>query len=466
MTNSLTLGSSFRDPSGFLFHSDGILYRQINKSYQADYDLLFASGLYDELTGKGMLVPHTEVDHPPAEPSLAYKVIRPEVVGFISYPYEWSFSQLKDAALRTLAIQTRALKKGLSLKDASAYNIQFHKGAATLIDSLSFEAYQEGQPWVAYRQFCQHFLVPLALMSHCDIRLSQLLRVYIDGIPLDLASRLLPTRTRLNFGLSTHIHLHASFQRKYSSTGVVDKKQSSRMSRTSLQGLVESLKGVVRGLQWKPAGTEWGSYYDESAGHYSEDAFQNKLAIVDKFIERIHPQSVWDLGANTGVISRAASRRGIPTVAFDIDPAAVERNYLDCKESKETNLLPLMLDLTNPSPALGWNNHERLSLLERSPVDAVLALALIHHLAVSNNVPLKRLANFFHQVGRWLVIEFVPKEDSQVQILLASRLDIFPDYTVEGFEEAFKVFFDIHEGIQVKDTGRIVYLMEGREELS
>ena len=465
MTNSSILGSSFRDPSGFLFQREGSLYRQVNVSYQPDYELLMSSGLYDELTGKGLLVRHEEVDQEALEPSLAYRVIQPDLIKFISYPYEWSFSQLKQAALRTLAIQSRALKKGMTLKDASAYNIQFQDGNAILIDSLSFEAYQEGQPWVAYRQFCQHFLAPLSLMAYRDVRLIQLLRVYLDGIPLDLASRLLPARTRLNFGLSTHIHLHATFQRKYASAGVSVSRQSAKMSRTSLEGLVESLKAVVRGLKWKPSGTEWGGYYDVSAEHYSDEALSHKFEIVGKFIARIDPQTAWDMGANTGVFSRGASQKGIPTVAFDIDPAAVERNFLAIKDNREKRLLPLVLDLTNPSPAIGWNNRERLSLLERGPVDVVLALALIHHLAIANNVPLARLADFFHQAGRWLVIEFVPKEDSQVQVLLASRKDIFPDYTREGFEDAFEEFFDIHEAIPIQNTARVIYLMEGRGEV-
>ena len=462
MTNSSALRASFRDPSGFLFLDNGILYRQVNQAYQPDYDFLFSSGLYAELIGKDMLVRHEEVDQKPFQPLHPYKVIRPELVEFISNPYEWSFSQLKDAALRTLAIQSRAMKKGMSLKDASAYNIQFHQGHPILIDTLSFETYHEGQPWVAYKQFCQHFLAPLALIAYIDVRLSQLLRVYIDGIPLDLASRLLPARTRLKFGLSTHIHLHALFQRKYASTGSGRSNQSARMSQTSLESLVDNLKTVVRSLKWKPTGTEWGSYYDKTAGHYSDDASRRKFEIVERFIGKIAPYAVWDLGSNTGVFSRAASKHGIPTVAFDIDPAAVERNYLDCKANKETHLLPLVLDLTNPSPALGWNNRERMSLLERGPVDCVLALALIHHLAIANNVPLAHLADFFHQAGHWLVIEFVPKQDSQVQILLASREDIFPDYTREGFEAAFKQFFNIHETVPVRDTPRMIYLMEGR----
>ncbi len=204
------LASSFRDPSGFLFSRSGTLYRQVNQSYRTHYEALMSSGLYQELVKSGRLVVHQLADIPAEIPELAYQVIQPVRIPFISYPYEWSFSQLKDAALCTLAIQKTALEKGMSLKDSSAYNIQFHQGQPTLIDTLSFEVYREGEPWIAYRQFCQHFLAPLALMAYVDIRLSQLLRTYVDGIPLDLASRLLPRRTKYNLALATHIHLHAA----------------------------------------------------------------------------------------------------------------------------------------------------------------------------------------------------------------------------------------------------------------
>lgn len=455
--------ASFRDPSGFLFKRDGVLYRQVNLSYREEYELLKSSGLYDELVEKGWLVAHAEVDLEPGQASLAYKVLQPELLEPISYPYEWSFSQLKDAALRTLGIQKRALKKGMSLKDASAYNIQFRDARPILIDTLSFEIYKPGQPWVAYKQFCQHFLAPLALMAKRDVRLNQLLRVYIDGIPLDLASRLLPAGTRLNFGLSAHIHLHASFQRRHASSAEKVNNRGAGMSQQGLEGLIDSLRAGILALRWNPHGTEWGDYYSETSGHYSDAASLHKMVIIEKFLDQAAPQSAWDLGANTGNFSRAASSRGIPTVAFDIDPGAVELNFLACKKNKDKNLLPLVLDLTNPSPAIGWNNRERMSLLERGPVDAVLALALIHHLAIANNVPLPRLADFFHQVSRWLVIEFVPKEDSQVQLLLASREDIFPEYTREGFEAAFEPFFEIHSSIPVNETRRILYLMQRRD---
>jgi hypothetical protein len=450
------LGASFRDPSGFLFNRDGILYRQVNQVYAADYDRLMASGLYTKLVETGRLVPHTESDLKPAAPN-AYKILRPERVPFISYPYEWSFGQLKDAGLATLSIQKRALKFGMSLKDASAYNIQFYKGKGALIDTLSFETYQEGEPWVAYRQFCQHFLAPLALMATCDVRLNQLLRVYIDGIPLDLASKLLPARTRWNLGLASHIHLHASAQKKYSEVSIAEERRGRTMGKDALLGLIESLQGTVRKLEWKPGGTEWGEYYDNT--NYTDAAFEHKKQLVAEWAGKVKPRLIWDLGANTGVFSRQVAGPGVYAVAWDIDPAAVEQNWLRARKEKETNILPLVLDLTNPSPAIGWDNHERDSFGQRGPADLVLALALIHHLAISNNLPFERIAESMAGWGKWLVIEFVPKSDSQGQRLLRSRKDIFEEYQRDAFEAAFGKFFKIVESRPVRESERWMYLM-------
>ncbi|KPK88965.1 MAG: hypothetical protein AMJ88_18245 [Anaerolineae bacterium SM23_ 63] len=457
------LGASFRDPSGFLFLRNGLLYRQINHIYHENYQTLMDSGLYEELVHKHLLIPHEEVVLEAAESQQAYKIIQPELLQFISYPYEWCFSQLKDAALATLKIQKIAFNYRLSLKDCSAFNIQFHHGQPLLIDTLSFEIYQEGEPWVAYRQFCQHFLAPLALMAFRDVRLSALIRVHIDGIPLDLASHLLPIRTWFNFGLLSHIHLHAISQKRYADKTVDKSTITRRMSSTAFLGLVDSLETAVRGLRLKIQKTEWEDYYQE-AHSYTSDGLQHKLQLVGEYIDRIQPNSLWDLGANVGLFSRLASDRGITTLSFDVDQNAVEQNYLASKEEGAADLLPLILDLTNPSPNLGWHNNERMSLFDRSSPDAVLALALVHHLAISNNVPLEWLADFFSSLGPWLVIELVPKSDPQVGRLLATREDIFPKYTQEGFELAFRERFDIQDATQIRDSERILYLMKKRED--
>ncbi len=449
---------SFRDPSGFLFCRDGLVYRQINPVYAELYEQLIDSGLHQALVDAQLLVPHRQVQIEPAEPASAYKVIQPEQIPFISYPYEWSFSQLKDAALTTLEIQKRALEYEMSLKDCSAYNVQFSKGRPVFIDTLSFDAYREGEPWVAYRQFCQHFLAPLALMSSTDVRLNQLFRVYIDGVPLDLASALLPARSRLSFALLSHIHLHARSQQTFAEKSIEPSR--SRMSRLSFRGLLDNLERAVRKLTWEPQGTEWVDYTEDT--NYSTDALQHKREMLSAFLDRTDPQTVWDLGANTGAFSRVASGKGILTVSADVDPACVEVNYLRCVREGETHILPLVLDLTNPSPGVGWENEERTSLIERGPADTVLALALIHHLAISNNLPLPRVAAFFSKICRWLVIEFVPKRDSQVERLLLTREDIFPGYTQQGFEDAFGRFFSVRDRAGIEASERTLYLMERR----
>lgn len=453
---SAPLPASFRDPAGVVFRRDGVLYRQVNAVHREDWER-FTGGLYQRLVDRGLLVAHEEVDVEPIGPG-AIAILRPEPIPFVSYPYEWSFGQLKDAALLTLDLQLAALDAGMSLKDASAYNVQFCNGRPIFIDTLSFETYVEGKPWPAYRQFCQHFLAPLALMAKVDVRLGQLLRVHLDGVPLDLASRLLPRRTWWSPGLLSHLHLHARVQRAYAQTGGErPKSRGGRVPKAGLVALLQGLRRLVEKLEWKPEGTEWGSYYEDT--NYTEAAFETKRATVRAFLDAIAPSSLWDLGANTGVFSRLASERGIPTVAFDVDPAAVEKNYRRLRAEGPAPLLPLVLDLTNPSPGLGWASEERDGLLARGPVGCAMALALVHHLAISNNVPLPRIAAFLRRAADHLIIEFVPKEDSQVQRLLSGREDIFPDYHQEGFEAAFQREFVIERRVPIEGSQRTLYWM-------
>jgi len=455
-----TISGSFRDPSGYLFYKNGAIYRQINVTYKNNYDFLIASGLYNHLVENELLIRHEEVDLEYKIDNNAYKIIKPEPIPFISYPYEWCFSQLKNAALTTLKIQKQALKHGLILKDANAFNIQFFKGKPLLIDTLSFEKYISGKPWIAYKQFCQHFLAPLALMSYTDVRLNQLSRIYLDGIPLDLTSTLLPNHTRLKFSLLSHIYFHRRFQKHFSDKPMTEAKKSHKFSQTSMMGLVESLESSVKKLNWKPKGTEWVNYYKDM--NYSIDALDHKKELVDEILEKINPKIVWDFGANIGLFSQIASNKGIQTISFDIDPAAVEKNYQESIKKGNKNVLPLLLDLTNPSPNIGWENQERMSILERGPADTGLALALIHHLAISNNLPFNKIAHFFYKACKSLIIEFVPKNDSQVKRLLSTREDIFPSYTQQAFENEFQKYFTTQNCVNIKDSKRTLYFMKGR----
>jgi hypothetical protein len=451
------IAGSFRDPSGFLFRRGGTLFRQVNPIYREHYDQFVQGGLSEDLAQRGWLIPHEEVEEQPWSPG-AYRVLRPQTIPFVSYPYEWCFSQWKDAGLLTLQIQRKALEHRMSLKDASAFNVQFLDGRAVFVDTLSFERLREGEPWVAYRQFCQHFLAPLALMSQRDARLGQLLRTHLDGVPLDLASSLLPVKTRVRLPLLFHVHLHAGAQKKYSDKAVERGNRS--MSRAAQFGLVDSLEKAMRSLDWSPRGTEWAEYYEDT--NYSPAGVEHKKKIVQRFLDEVRPASVWDLGANVGLFSRLASERGILTIALDADPAAVEKNYRHSVERGERNLHPLLQDFSNTSAALGWANEERLSLEQRGPADAGLALALVHHLAIGNNVPLLRVADWLARLCKHLLVEFVPKQDSQVQRLLQSREDIFPDYHQAAFEQAFAERFQITDSARIQDSQRILYSMQRR----
>jgi hypothetical protein len=462
--------ASFRDPAGFVWADGEAIYRHVAHSAQTRYDNLMSTGLYDELVEAGLLISHREVDVPSPRPG-AYKVLQPEVIPFISYPYEWCFSQLKDAALLTLEVQKRAMRHGMWLHDASAYNVQFglastsaslrSGGRPVLIDTLSFEPVRKGEPWLAYGQFCRHFLAPLALMAHCDARLSDLLRSYIDGVPIDLASKLLPRRTRRSPGLLAHIHAQARLQRRTESSGKAPVSPKREISARGLEGIIRSLAKTVGKLEWKAGRTTWSDYYEE-ASHYSEGAQKHKTELVGRYLDEAGGSVVWDLGGNVGVFSRLACERGSQVVCFDIDPGCVEANYRRVREEGEELILPLVCDLRNPAPSLGWAGRERSSLADRGPADVVMALALVHHLAIANNVPLAMIAEYFAALGKKLIIEFVPKSDSRVQQLLALRDDIFDDYHQEGFEKAFGSHFEIERREQLSESDRLMYLMSRR----
>lgn len=455
------LGSSFRDPGGFVYTRDGVLYRQVNRVFQDRFEAFLGSGLYDELARQRLIVPHESAPLDLALTGDAVAVLAPERVPFISYPYEWSFGQLRDAALLTLELQERALVRGFTLRDASAYNVQFVDGRPVMIDTLSFEPRAEGAPWSAYGQFCQHFLVPLALMSLVDVRLGTLQRNYLDGVPLDLGSRLLGAAAWRRLGLLFHVKAQAATQRRFADRPITAATKAKSVDAPALLQLVRGLRGTVEGLTWNPAGTEWADYTSDN--NYTAEASGAKRERVVELLRGLGAETVWDLGANTGEYSRAARTVAPRVISFDIDPAAVERNYRRVRAEGETGILPLLTDLANPSPAQGWAHGERMSLEDRGPADALLALALVHHLAIGNNLPLERVAAGFARLGRRLVIEFVPKSDSQVQRLLRNRPDIFPEYTREGFEAAFRRWFTIEQGHPIPGSERTLYRMTALE---
>jgi SAM-dependent methyltransferase len=454
-------GASFRDPSAFVFWRDGQPYRQVQQAFATEWDAFEASPLKRRLHAQGQLIPHEPVDLDLASTPDAHAVIRPERIEFLSYPYEWTFGELREAALLTLDIQLEAMVDGWTLKDASAYNIQFHEARPIHIDSSSFEPLTDGSPWIAYRQFCEHFLAPLALAGWRDVRLSDLLRLGPDEIPLDLASRLLPWRTWFDFGLLSHVHLHARSQLRHAA--INDDGRAARLARiprARLKGLIRNLRSTVAGLDWHAGGTEWADYAEDTS--YSERAAADKDRLVDAFVRDLPGRRVWDLGANTGRFSRIAADAGKRVVAIDIDPAAAERHFRAVRRAGRTDILPLVADIANPTPALGWAGRERRSLLERADADAILALALVHHLALTRNVPLSMVLDLFADLAPWGIVEFVPKDDPMVRRLLATRRDVFPDYDLDGFRAAASNRFEIVREAPIAESTRVVFLLHRR----
>lgn len=453
-TKPAALKSSFRDPAGFMYRdASGKLYRHITPVGIPDYIAVKDSGLYKKLTAEGLLVAHSEVAKLSGEEQV---VIAPAEIKTISYPFEWSFSMLKDAALATLAIQKTALAHDMTLKDATAYNIQFAGGKPVLIDTLSFEAYKVGEPWVAYGQFCRHFLAPLALMAYTDLRLSQLLREYLDGVPLDLAAKLLPRRARLRPALFMHIVMHA----RASDAKARDYKKPSSggVRKTQLLAILDSLERTIKAMSPHGGRTEWMDYYTNT--NYSDKAAKTKQKLIKQFAGTLKLQTVLDLGGNDGHYSRPFTEKGIDVICADVDPHAVEYNYRRVRQDKAAHMLPLLVDLTNPGGAIGWGNEERTAPHERLQADLAMSLALIHHLSISNNVPFVMVAEYFSRFAPYLIIEFVPKEDSQVQKLLATRRDVFPHYDEEHFEQAFGEHYRLVEKVKIAGSKRTLYMFK------
>lgn len=452
--NNNPLSSSFRDNNGYVFEQNEIFYRQINRSYQENYDFFISSGLYAQLINSKLLITHEEIAVNSCDIN-CYKILKPVQLNFITHPASWSFGMLKDAALLTLNIQIQALKYGMILKDASSYNIQFLNGKPIFIDTLSFEKLKDNNKWSGFGQFCRHFLAPLTLLSYTDVGLNKLLLIHLDGIPLDLTVKLLPIRAKFNLGLYLHLFLHSKLILK--SQTQKSKVFKTYFTKKDLFNQADSLINTIQNLHINRQQTEWEYYYEKDV---IDNYLEHKVRIIEKFLSLIKTNFLLDLGANDGTFSMIAAKNCTQVFAFDIDPLAVEKLYHNIKKNDIDNIVPLIIDITNPEPAIGWINEERKSLLQRIKVDTIMALALIHHLRITAGIPLQKIAKFLSHNCQNLIIEFVPKSDSKVQFLLRNREDIFQDYEESVFLTVFQEYFKILSQQKIKATNRILFLMK------
>jgi len=449
--------SSYRDPSGFVFYKDNGLYRQVNKIYRDDFNALLESGLFDRLVKQEKLL-HCELlrENLTGSPDW-FCTLKPEPLRFVTYPHEWCFAMLKDAALLTLDIMEEARATGMILKDATPYNVQLHKGRMIFIDTLSFEKYDPSKPWIAYKQFCEAFLLPLALMHFSRLPLQPLLLSYPEGIPLALGRSWLPWKSKWQLNTYLHLHLNAVVTKEQQrSIGV----ERGAFSAKKLDNIVRSLKEAVTSYTYNGKDT-WSGYYNEASQR--DDYLAQKKEIVTRWLPSLPAIcSAIDVGANEGLFSELLAQRNVPTIAADFDHFSISQLYEKTKRDR-LPITPLLIDFSNPSPAIGVNNTERPSFLDRVHTDLVLALAVVHHLAIGKNIPFESIVQLFRKLGENLIVEFVPKNDEKIQYMLQQKKDIYTAYTEEAFRTAFSVHYRIVEEALIGQSGRTLFLMTPHE---
>jgi hypothetical protein len=462
MTNYTRHPASFKDPSGFVFESGGKIYRQVNQYYAAQYRQLMDSGLYNQLVSRHQLIAHEEVAENITNAAEWYTTLLPEPLSTITYPYEWCFEQLQDAALLTLTVLKTALQHGMVLKDATPYNIQFHNGRPVFIDTLSFDTYDPTQPWIAYRQFCQCFLFPLYLEHYLKTDIQRILSTYIDGIPVDFIAKLLPLKSRLSLGVWLHVYLQHSASTSTSASARTNKPNGA-FSKKKLLDVIGHLNNIITNFPAnKTYKTTWSNYYEDTI--LSKEYLKEKETIIRAFCQQTGARTVLDLGANDGYFSKLFASYQMQVIATDSDNRCISRLYQEVKQQKTENILPLILDIANPSPAIGFNNKERAAFHDRVKTDLVAALALVHHLVIGKNISLPVLAEYFNSIAPELIIEFVPKEDEKVQQMLKTRPDTFPDYTITVFEALFFQYFEVISKKNVPGTQRVLYHLKRKSQ--
>ncbi len=461
---------SFRDRDSRVVVSDDAIYRALSPEGAEDWEAFSGSPLLEQLTAAGKVIGTREVDpsvlgeSQDLLPTGITKVLEHDRVPFVSYPYEWTFSMLQDAAKLQLELGAAAIDSGLDLKDATPYNVQFIGSQPTFIDIGSFEKITEGEPWIAYRQFCMLYLYPLLFQAHKDIPFHPWMRGSIDGIqPID-AIKVFSLRDRLRRGVFLHTSLHARLDRRANKSGpgsAEENKTKRQVKPGQIKAQLESMNRLVSKLKWKAGETSWSGYRQSNT--YSDEDDRRKQAFVGEVAAQLKPGLTWDMGCNDGAYSRIAAESSERVVAFDFDHATVEALYRSLREEGNTKILPLVSNLADPSPALGWRGLERKTLADRGAPDLMLALALIHHVSISANIPIADFLQWARDLETTLLVEFPKRTDPMVRALLANKHEgANPDYEEGNFERELEKRFEVERREELPSGDRILYLARPR----
>ena len=451
---------SFRDRNGRIFYVGNETYRALSDRAYLDWKALNATTFFAQHMDAGKIIHTVYVECIndailPAGDWAAF--LRHQTVPYISYPYEWSFSMLKNAALLHIELLLAALDEDMILKDSSAYNIQWQGVNPVFIDIPSFEILPPGEPWVGYRQFCQLFLYPLFLQAYKKVEFHPWLRGSIDGIDPVQINNLMSTRDRFRPGVLTNVYLQAKMQEKFSSTqkDVKTELKNAGFNKQLIRANVVRIRKLVNSLHWDASESQWSAYTET---HSYSDADQDRKA---EFIEQVAAtrnwKRVWDIGCNTGKFSRIAAKYSDYVIAMDSDHLCVDHLFRALQEEGIKNILPLCINMADASPGLGWRGLERKSLAGRGMPDLILCLALVHHMVIGANIPLQELVEWLASLGASLVIEFVAKDDVMVKTLLRNKEDQYDDYTPELFKDYLERKFDIHRVENLGSGARQLY---------
>lgn len=447
---------SFRDPAGHVLLENDRVFRGINLIARDEFTTVHQSGLLQQLIEQKKLIDYTilsDAEKSQRLPDAALLLEHPKLP-FISYAYEWSFDQLKAAALLQLELHLAALKHSITIIDASSFNIQFIGAEPCFIDHLSFRPYHEGEIWWGYQQFCLQYLNPLLLQSYCGIDFQTWLKGGLGNIPLNDLYQVLPWSKKFNWKVFFHLGLQTKLQKKSSAkqNSTVKKVQLPKSALinllTSMQNWISQLKPRYKNM------AEWQHY--ENLHLYTDQALKEKKSFIAEFCQTSKPQCVWDLGCNQGEYAKIALENSVAQViGFDYDSATIDKAFLFSKKH-DLNFLPLVMNFANPTPAMGWELSERKSLSERNNANALFALAFIHHLRIQNNIPLTDIIRYLFSLAPTGVIEFIPKTDPKVRLLLKFRQDIFHDYNYDNFIQLIQEKASILKTISLTGTERLL----------
>ena len=450
--------ASFKDPAAkvfFIENEDGFIFRELSPEYLSHYNHFKSSGLAEELLKKNLLIPFEET-----QDSAGQVILKAKKIPFVSYPYEWTFTQWKEAALLTLKVQYQALKLGMILKDATPFNIVFDGCKPVFVDISSFEIYREGEPWKAFKQFSENFYIPLLLVKYFDAVGNQVYQSNIAGIPLSKGLALLPAKVYFNFNTLLYLVLPGNMRKHLKDKQGAE--QSKKITAKSLMQFSDQLFLNISKLKQNKIQTKWNDYYDRNT---DEKYLLEKEQVIKDWIGVNYQNKVLiDFGCNTGNFSKLAAGNVHSVIAFDEDVRSVDEFYNACRQNKLNNIFSFTANISQPAPAVGWNNEERESLKKRLHGDIGLALALIHHLAITNHINFDMMTDFFANCCDEMIIEFVPKEDAKVQLLLASREDIFNWYNENNFIASFKEKFNLIKQHRFSNNRILTHFTEKKNE--